>query len=359
MEEKINPIVEFICKLYNVGDIADAKSPYPVNVWEPARSVSIVVNMVPDNDGIYCIPPNENCYQPKQPYKNMPVDLDCVSIQTISLRYVKNDSRTESYYLRHNFVPISSKEFHAQKVKAAKAANKIPDICFEITPGMDSVMREILVQEDPNHLELQTSFINTFMMVNDEETLMRGIHKLELSLCEAGGLPKIGTTYNEDGNSQPLDIDYYVLVPHDHILAWQLRCDDVLRKTEGIYAIDINVQPKNSDKSNIQFYLVANKSFDLLKKQCQTQFMNKVDKRPLSSLKFRLFDTRGQPIPNPDVKLTIAVTFIAYPKIKPYPVFNPTLDPKFLSFGRTLFLKKQAKLHLEEEKRIEKKLNKR
>jgi hypothetical protein len=366
-----NPLVSFIHQTFNVNDIVDIKDtfniPLSVPIWEPARIVNTTIELVKNDKGYYCIPPptDSQMYQPKQKYHDMLVDLNCVSIQYISLKYIKNESKTDTFFLRHNFVPISGKDHFEKKCKAAEAAGRISNVCFTIAPSLDNVMKEVVMEPNTGRMEMQDYCIKTFMMIQDQNQLMNGITKIEPELCAKAQLPNVGQIYDEDGNSQSFPIDYYLLVPYDHILSWPLRCSDLWRKKDdpslkkdGLFAINIEVTPKNSNKPYVPFYLVANQSFDKIMNGFGKEFIGTIDKRPLSDLQFEVLDKRGVHVQDAPVKLRIGVTFIAYPKDKPYPPFKPALDPKFCEYERLLQQKLEWNQFVKQQQEYKKRVQK-
>jgi hypothetical protein len=255
-------------------------------------------------------------------------------------------------------VAISNQEVHEQQTKIMKAGGRIPDICYHIKPGMNSVIREVIMEPNPEYLEMSDAAIRTYMMMFDNaETFMRGIIKIEPELCAAAELPKMGTIYDmEKEQTVPLEIDYYVLVPPDHALAWALRCPDHLRKRQQIFAIDMEITPPNEDEEKyILYYIVDNKSFDRILKETKDCFQGRIDRRPLKDLKFELLDMEGNPTTGP-VDVSIAVTYIAYPQQRPYPPFKPTLDPNFFPYVNTLYRKYEEQKAQKEKEEYERRL---
>lgn len=357
--EKKNALVDYLCNRFGVQNIAQIKDTYGggVNIWECARQTTINIDL----DG-GCIPPPtpQKTYQPKQLYNGMKVDLDCVSINQISLRYIKNNSKKNEYYLRHNFVAISNKEERERQAKFMKAAGRIPDVCYHIKPGMEAVIRDVIVEPNPEYLEMTDPCIRTYMMMfenGSDETLMRGIIKIDPELCAAAELPKVGTVYDmEKQMTVPLEIDYYVLVPQNHVLAWSLQCPDHLRKRQQMFVIDMEITPTNEDEDKyILYYIVDNKSFDRILKETKEAFQGRIDRRPLKDLKFELLDMEGNPTKG-QVQVSIAVTYIAYPQQKPYPPFKPTLDPHFYPYVNVLHRKYEQERAQREQEEYERRL---
>ncbi len=368
-----SPVVDFILNTYKVKDISNIKDPFNlpngIPVWEPARIVNTEILLVKNDQGYYVIPPPDNPkkYQPKQLYNNMPIDLNCVSIFNISIRYVKNHSYKDEFYVRHNFVPFYNQKEHDIANKAKQASGRIPNVCYEITKGQDAIIREIVFASNPNRIEMYDYFIKTFMFLENEEQLMQGIYKIDPEICAKQNLPKIAQTYDNEGIQSEHPVNYYVLVPYNHVLAWELHCSDMWRKKEiiykemdikkqGIFAIDIEVTDSNENVS-IPFFLVDDVSFEKLKNGFVKDYIGKVDKRPLSNLQFELLDKQtGKHSVNPPVDLRIGVSFIAYPDKKPYPPFYPMLHPEFVEFEKVLQQMVEFQRRLKEQEQYEKRV---
>jgi hypothetical protein len=308
-----------------------------VPIWEPACICNINIELV-SKDGIYCIPPpnDKNTYQPKQMYKSMPVDLNCVSIQYISIKYVKNNSKN-TYYVRHNFIPEYAKENHELKCKLAKVAGVIPNVCYTVSPLEDNVIKEVVWEPNPNKMEVQDYYIKTCMMIDNEDTLTRGVEKVDWQTK----FSKVGIVHDENDSAIKYEIDHYVSVPFDHVLSWELQCNDYWRKKNGYFAYE--------DHENACF-IVDNVSWERLKHGHFKECWKNIDKRPLSSLQFELLDVQGRRCTDASIQIQIGVTFIAYPAQKPYPLFKITLHPTFYRYEKYL----QEKIEKERYKKMDK-----
>jgi hypothetical protein len=231
--------------------------------------------------------------------------MDDVSVRTLYVRYISNPNPQPAHICKI-FDPISGLKEAADVNKMLAAMGAPPGLAVEIPPNREGRFNTFLIKENPQCIYLNDAFIKTFMHI-DPTNLMNGIINVPPPVCAAAKLPKTGIIIS-NGETESMDIDYYVLVPKNHVLAWSLNIGETWRIKKGWYALELTVKTGNN-VADILYFIVANKTFDILRQGCLENFMNnKIDRRPLKSVGIKTTQ---------NIKVDISVSFVCYPFITP------------------------------------------
>lgn len=293
-----NPLIQFILNIFQVDDIIKVNpfAGFTIPTYEPAREITTNVELA--GNGTLLI---NGEFKPRKPFNNLPYNMDDVSVRTLYIRYISNPN-PQTAYICKIFDPISGLKEAADVNKMLAAMGGPPGLAVEIPANREGRFNTFLIKENPQCIYLNDAFIKTFMHI-DLTNIMNGIINVPPSVCAAAGLPKVGIV--ESGS---IDIDYYVLVPKNHVLAWCLNIGEHWRIKKGWYALELTVKTGNN-VADILYFIVANKTFDLLKQGCLENFMNnKIDRRPLKSIGIKTTQ---------NIKVDISVSFVCYPFVTP------------------------------------------
>jgi len=251
-----------------------------------------------------------------------------VSVRTIMIRYTKNLSPDDkTVYVKRIFSHPAAQEEDEESDRIMKAMGGIPGCVLAITPKDDSSKSVFVMKESPHCLYLQAPFVKTCMLLDETTNLMNGIIQLPPQIC--GELPKQAVIFDDRGESVSFEVDYYVLVPYNHVLAWCLCVSDHWRRKRGIFAIEMDVTPRNGE-SFILYFAVANQSFERIKQACITNFIRgKIDKRPLNTV--------GLEVVGGAAEISTTFTYLEYPRGGwDSTQVIPTLDPHFVPYSQVL-----------------------
>lgn len=304
-----NPLTLYLLKLFNVSDIAHL-DPFGTNYItssDPGREVTTNVELT----GNGRVPP-ESFKQPRNPFMNMHYNLDDVSVRTSFIRYVKNPSPNLVMVLKA-YEPVFAAKEAAEAERAQLAMGGIPRLVMNIKPSFEGATNCFLIKETPSCIYLNHLFIKTFMHL-DAQNLMNGIINIPPALCAEAGLPKQGEIFvNQE--SVEISIDYYVLVPYNHVLAWCLQIGDHWRRMRGLWALEMLVKPSRESEARILYYVVGNQTFDRIRNSCLNSFMNgsTIDRRRLGDVGVELVPTSSTPPPS----ITLSISYICFPHMAP------------------------------------------
>lgn len=304
---------KYICQQFQVDHLYQINpwEKHGIPIWEAARQTTFIVDFKDCVAGNLVVPFGGGNYQPKNLFKNLPVNLNDVSVKSMCIKYIKNKDPQKHYYIRRMYDPI----FDAEQAKDRREiANNFGydvgsiDNVLEVPPGCDKIITEHVYPENPNALYLNDACIKTFMLM-DREILMRGIRRVPREIEET----------------------HFILIPFRHVLAWALNYKEYFREERGLFAREIIAVPPEQEKNPyILFYAVTQETFDKLFKECCEEFLGKIDRRPLGQVGVSLYDTTpNQPL---SVKpcVSYSVTYIGYPTmLNPPPYFLPVLHPDF------------------------------
>jgi hypothetical protein len=328
MEEKRSFFDQYLLETFGVRDLAEI-SFYPkggVPIWAPARTTTITVPLV--GKGVLTIPPGD--YRSKAAPQEQ-LDLSCVSVRSMVIRQMQTKGKIQ---VKRIYYPRFAAARCLEQDRLAEEMGVQTRVIIETPPnGANYALNQTVIEEIPgsSRLHLNEATIKTFMFMT-EEILMRGVHKLSPETCARASLPKQGTLFDPEREcSYVIDVDYYMLVPADHVLGWKLQCLDYYRRSQGLYALDYGIQPKNGDSPYRLCFLVANATFDRLVKETLETYVGNIDKRPLSEVGL-------ESVGEHDVVLNVSLTFVAYPRLgdaKP-PLLLPTLAPNYPPYAEIL-----------------------
>jgi len=269
---------------------------YSTTPWQMARLINITVKLT--KEGLVPPPTNEKDYQPRD-FTYGPVNLNCVAVKTIFIRYVKNDSN-EHVLVKRRYTPIFAAGEAPEQNKIIAAMGGVPEMVLRIPPHKDGPESLTVMKENPETIYLNEAFIKTFMMLTPE-ILMNGIIR------------------SLEG----------FFIPYNHVMAWKLHAEE---REKELVAKTVTITPKGVGTSRyILYFFVPQETFILLRNFC-LQMINNVDKRPLSQVGV-LFD-------KPTAEVTAIISYIAFPQHIPNPsTFIPSLDPFFPTYSS--FLRRQ------------------
>lgn len=332
MEEKRSFFDQYLLETFGARDLADINF-YPkdgVPVWAPARTTTITVPLV--GKGVLTIPPGD--YRSKAAPQEQ-LDLSCVSVRSMVIRRIETKGKIQ---VKRIYYPRFAAARCLEQDRLAEEMGIQTRVIMETPPtGANYALNQTVIEEMPgsSRLHLNEAVIKTFMYMTPE-ILMRGVHKLSPETCARARLPKQGTLFDTEREcSYVIDVDYYVLVPADHVLGWRLQCLDYYRRSQGLYALDYGIQPKNGGDPYRLCFLVANATFDRIFKETMETYVGNIDRRPLSEVGLEIVAENSSDEPKVDVSLT----FIAYPRlgdgVSP-PLLLPTLAPNYPPYAEIL-----------------------
>lgn len=303
MEE--GPLVKFILERFpgvkDVGDIDPFGTVGYVTSFDSGREVTVNAELTKD----FRVPPDAQ-RQPRNPFKGLPYNLDDVSVQTAFIRYVKNPNGLplQVYKARE---PVFAEEEAQEARRVQIAMGGVPGLALTAPPGYDGPTNCFLIKENPSCIFLNSLFIKTFMHL-DAQNLMNGIIPIPPALCAECNLPQKGEIF-VNKEAVEIDVDYYVLVPHDHVLAWCLQIGDHWRRARGLWALEMRV--KSFGAVRILYYIVGNRTFDFIRESCLRSFMNgrTIDRQRLSDV--------GVVCNLPSASLTMTLTYVCFPHMTP------------------------------------------
>lgn len=297
-DDSSNPLIEFILKYFNV-DSFDKVNPFAgltIPTYEPAREVTKNVEFT--GSGLLLI--QDGNFQPRKPYNNLPYNLNDVSVRAFLVRYITNPS-PEKALICKIFEPISGQKEAEAINKMLQSVGAPPGCAIEIGPKKEGQYNDFLIKENPSCIYLNDAYVRTFMHI-DEKNIMNGIIIVPPAVCAAANLPKECGVFDERGESKVFLADYYVLVPKKHVLSWCLNIGSHRRLQKGMFALELTT---NND---IMYFIVANHTFDMIKKSCIENFMTeKLDRRPLNQV--------GLNVVGGPVKINASLTFVCFPHI--------------------------------------------
>lgn len=311
-------LIDFILKFFKADDISKV-NPFAnlsIPTFEPAREVTKNIEMCGSEEGILLLP--DGNYAPRKPYNRLPYNFNDVSVRTLLVRYVTNPT-PDTIRICKIFEPISGQAQADEYDKALEAIGAPKGCAMEIPPNKEGQFNVFLIKENPNCIYLNDAFLRTFMHI-DQSNLMNGIINIPPDVCGACNLPKEAIVFNDKGETEAMVVDYYVLVPKNHVLAWQLNIQNHWRLKKGWFSLDLVL---NRD---ILYFIVANKTFDILRNACIQNWMtDKIDRRPLNQVGIKVLGGKG------NVKVNVSTTFICFPHITPEmrKLMIPTLHPDF------------------------------
>lgn len=247
-----------------------------------------------------------------------------VSCRGILIRNVTNPTDSTISVFRPFTHPAGKKDDETRDKIIAAMGGK-PGVVMEIKPHQDGAVSVGVMKESPEYMYLHSSFVKTFMLIT-EQNIHNGCIPVPPEVCAAQDLPKVATLFDAQGASFNLEVEYYVLVPYNHVLAWCLRIPEMWRRKKGLFALEMTVAPVSGAPPYILYYVVANQTFDLLKQRCLEGFVkDKHDCRPLNSLGFQV---DGGP-----VSITASFTVVEYPVGVDPKTIAPVLHPDFIPYS--------------------------
>ena len=252
-------------------------------------------------------------------------DNTLVSARTILIRYTKNPNKSQPVYVKRAFSHPAAREEDEESDRMIVAMDGIARAVLIIPPNDDSAKSVFVMKEAPNCMYLQAPFVRTCMLIDAERNLMNGIIELPPNCPE---LPSEAVIFDEQKQSVSFPVDHYYLVPDRHILSWCLYVSDHWRRMRGIFALEMDVTPKDGKKSFILYFAVADKCFERIKAACIKNFLqDKVDRRPLSSIGL---ETTGY------AEVSATFSYMVYPTNVDVAKIAPVLDTHFVPYAQVL-----------------------
>ena len=291
--------------------------------------------------------------QPKNAFGGLPVDFSCVSPRIIFLNYVENKS-TNGYTVEPNYVHPTMMEQMEQRKKVLKAMNK-QQVTMEVRPYQNCDIREFVLGETSECLYLQKTFVKSFMLLN-EKNLWNGIIPLPNNVAQAVGLPNPVPIFSPDKLEIAEPVEFYDLVPGDHVFSWVLKVDQEFLKTKGIFCKHVRVTPKDENETYILYFVVPHHHVQRLHNSCMKDFIQgKIDRRPLSSVGVIVnTNPQGGNSNNEDninpqdgninvkpesLSISAKIVYCCHPINIRDDLIIPALDPEFPSYYETTVMK--------------------
>jgi hypothetical protein len=324
--------------------------------------------------------------QPKDPFvhpvKNEPMvhNMDAVTIYNITCRHysLKTNLPEEDsirYAVRLNFYNEHMARLQETKEqdRMYQASGAIRGAFAVLTPTNDSPdgkdINEIPMPEMPFGIQNE-QFTKTMMLIN-ESNLMNGIIKIPPEVCRAAKLPvwtgappepdergleklmrsmKIDTStpegqekkqsyvkeYQQDfmeGAEGKPKSEYFYAVPKKHVIAWPYHSEAYLAQFEERVERLRFVHPE-SKKTKLLYFLVPSSMLEAGVKFFSDAFLNKIDRRPITSVGFEFIPKN--PIPQGgdarvDISLRSYFTYYSVPALSPATIkcLAPTLCKDF------------------------------
>ncbi len=342
-----NPLFTYIKDLFKVDAIEKVKPfiNFPISAHETSREVSLSVEL--SGSGILTLPPNLK-YQPRSPYKGLIYNLDDVSVRTLYIRYVKAETDLKVCKI-YNPISDQASFLEVKKIFAALGSQDIPSL--QAKAGTEGPQNTYLVSESTECMYLQDAFVRTCMQI-DKTNIMNGIIRIPDQVADAARLPKVGIVFDQMRQSYEQPVEYYVLVPRKHILAWCLNIGDHLRKFKGWHAFDIALKDQDTRYSKILYFVVGNRTFEGLRDQCIRNFLtDKIDRRPLGSVGIKNVGTGT---------VNLSLTYVCFPHIDQNlkASFKPVVSKTFPKYADILSAEFEMARRIEEEKKDMIRINK-
>lgn len=303
--------------------------------------------------------------QPPDPFINpksqtpMQHDLNAVCVYNVTCRHYKLESPQENiaYAVRLNFVNehvAALEETHKMR-KMHAATGAVGGAFAYLTPtsqngGGGKDINEIPMPE----LEFgyqNEQFTKTFMLV-DESNFMNGVIQIPHDVCIAAGLPvwrgdapdpdekmlssilnslKISPqekqvkreeiirefkanfleSFKDDKKST-----FFYAVPRRHVLAWAYGSESFMAQLDFKVEQFRFIHPTKK-RSKLLYYLVPNAPFEDSIPHFKKAFLNKVDKKPLSSLGVEFIPTEQYSSSDVSIQLKAFFTYYSAPALNP------------------------------------------
>jgi hypothetical protein len=278
----------------------------------------------------------------------MQADLEHACIRTICIRHVRNTfGRRFMGRLNYRHPVFATQETEQDQI--VKAMGGVPGACIRIEQNSSGPQQVFAMRPEPNVMYLQSYYVKTMTLIN-ENNIDNGILLLNAELCAKSQLPDTVQVWLPDEESgkpstTEIKVQNYFLVPAAHVLAWPLHTTDDQRRKQGIFAMEMRVNPTDPEKSaHVLYFIVCDHSFALLRAQCVQRFVGTVDVRPLSTVGFEFVPSDGTPLDQNEqgqLEIQVNVTYTVWPSLPSQVQVNlmPTLDPEFPPY--TLVLARQ------------------
>lgn len=300
--------------------------------------------------------------QPPDPFINpksqtpMQHDLNAVCVYNVTCRHYKLESKEENivYAVRLNFVNqyvADLEETH--KMRKMQAATGVVEGAFAyLTPtsqnGGGKDINEIPMPELGFGYQNE-QFTKTFMLV-DETNFMNGVIEIPHDVCVEAGLPvwrgyapdpdekmlssilsslKI-TDQEKQAKREEIIKDYkanflesfkddkkstfFYAVPRRHVLAWAYASESFMAQLEFKVEQFRFIHPTKK-RSKLLYYLVPNAPFEDSIPHFKKAFLNKIDKKPLTSLGVEFVPIEHYSSSDVSIQLKAFFTFYSAPTL--------------------------------------------
>lgn len=329
----------WIFDLYGVKDLehlrpVNTRKPWKKGVWKhvyhpegvPAYQLvkDVTINVKLNSSNNFCVPESNNYG------KNL--DFTCVSPRVVLLKYVRSNT-TESFTVQPTFVHPTMREAMERRTKLLKAMNKV-QTSMEIKPFQNCDVSVYIQGEVEECMYLKKPFVKSFMLMN-EKRLWNGIVRIPDRVAEAVELPKLCPIFTPEGLEVADPVEWYDLVPGDHVFSWVLRVDQNFLASKGIFCRRLRVAPVNDDAYDL-FFIVPHHHVVKVFNNCMANFVHeKIDRRHLGQVGVEMYNEQRQRCNPENVQISATVIFAAHPANIPDHVVIPALDPDFPSYYDT------------------------
>ena len=379
------PLAVFFCQYFGVSDLSEIK-PFPS--VPPAYSLSRDTNLAikatykgqlkGENIVSMTMTPTSNKLQPKEPFLHTKTgnpclhDLNNAMIVNVSLKHYKftapkTCNKNFSVGVRLNFdhehlAKYEGTDIHDQLTEAAGGISRI----FEQLKPTDENGTDLpfcIPIYEAGYGYTNSDFTRTMALLN-EDNVKRGVIELPRDVCLAArlnvhGLRKEPTLSDQDlekmFSGMKLDnveeekqkardqfhnqyqkqiqnltpTQTFFAIPDNHVLSWPFQCAD--------YATENRVQFETFEgdhPSCPKYYLVPDVGFNAWFNKFKELWLNKVDKRPLTSIGLELvpIGLDLEEVINVDIEITTYIHYWTYPTgltIENINKLLPILSPTF------------------------------
>lgn len=384
------PLAVFFCQYFNVSDLSEIKPFGPVAAVPPAYSLSRDTNLaikatykgqLKGEDIVnMTMTPTSNKLQPKEPFIHTKTgqpclhDLNNAMIVNVSLKHYKFFCGSSKEFPKNFSVGVRLNFDHEHLAKYE--GTDIHDQLTEAAGGISRIFEQ-LKPTDENGKDLpfcipiyeagygytNSDFTRTMALLN-EDNIKRGVIELPRDVCLAArlnvhGLRKEPTLSDQDlekmFSGMKLDnveeekqkareqfhnqyqkqiqnltpTQTFFAIPDNHVLSWPFKCAD--------YATENRVQFETFEGDNPscpKYYLVPDVGFNAWFNKFKELWLDKVDKRPLTSIGLQLvpIGLDLEETVNVEIEITTYIHYWTYPTGLTMDSINkllPILSPTF------------------------------
>ena len=334
-------LLQFLLERFKVKYIKDV-DPYgedTMDAWEACEMRTLTFDL--KGIGNLTI---ERVAQPNAQLAQTSLDLLDVSVTGLFIRHVKNFSGRK-IDICMGFRHILQREEAEDAAAVAFAAGLTPGKLFEIDDYAQEPVKFNMLAKVPDCMFLHEYFVRSMFCITPQN-LRNGCILLPERFPD---LPDTAEVLDEKGMLVQFPVTQYVLVPGDHMLAWPLRCADLLRRQHQIFAKEFLVQLEENEPPRILFFIVAKQCFDAIERDFIKNYLNeRVDHRPLTDVGVCLQPQEPGPA---QAEVRLCVTFVArHTNVRPEQI-RPVLHKGFPTFLELYSQKAQMEMVRNEKKK--------